>query len=54
MQEQSDATVESMFEDSADDSMKFSNGDVCLDEIVEKNGGHYAVSNADIIADDTW
>jgi len=33
----------------SDDDMKFSNGDVSLDEIVERNGGHLTMSNAEIL-----
>jgi len=54
MSEETKITDEPMFGNDAADSMKFSNGDVCLDEIIERNGGHYVVSNVDILLDTTW
>jgi hypothetical protein len=38
--------------------MKFSNGDECLDDLVAKNGGHFCLSNTDllmeVVQDPTW
>ncbi|MCL1946011.1 MAG: hypothetical protein FWF51_02505 [Chitinivibrionia bacterium] len=33
---------------------KFRNGDVRLDEVVERNGGKFSVSNIDILLDASW
>jgi len=38
--------------------MKFSNGDDCLDDLVERNCGHVCLSNTDllmeVVQDTTW
>jgi hypothetical protein len=38
--------------------LKFSNGDECLDNLVTQNGGHFCLSNTDllmeVVLDPTW
>jgi len=35
----------------SDDDFKFKNSDVKLDDVVQKNGGHFIMSNADLLFD---
>jgi len=38
-------------EEFGDDDFKFKNSDVKLDDVVQKNGGHFIMSNIDLLFD---
>jgi hypothetical protein len=38
-------------EEFSDDDFKFKNSDVKLDDVVQKNGGHFIMSNIDLLFD---
>jgi hypothetical protein len=49
-----DGALPYLLEDTADENMKFSNSDISLKEVVDKNGGHFVLSNTDILTDTSW
>jgi|GEM_PF-3688329 len=41
-------------DNAADDLLKFENSDVCLEDILKRNGGRFKLSNMNILLDTSW